>query len=80
VAVDVFDPHAGADDVKKHYDIDLINDIGFIKAHKRDYDAIILAVSHKEFIGVDWSTFSKPASVIFDTKAVLDRGIVDGRL
>jgi len=78
--VDIYDPNANAGAVKKQHGIDLINDAGFIRANNLLYDAIILAVSHKEFIGLNLQPFCKVNKVIFDTKAVLDREIVDGRL
>jgi UDP-N-acetyl-D-galactosamine dehydrogenase len=45
------------------------------------YDAIILAVSHKEFLELDVTGLKKDqASVIYDIKAILDPKIVDSRL
>ncbi len=47
------------------------------------YDAVILAVSHREFaeLGAEGiRAFGKPGSVLFDVKAVLPRDAVDGRL
>jgi len=80
LSVDIYDPNASAGAVKKQHGIDLISDVSFIGANNLLYDAIILAVSHKEFIGLSLQSFCKPNTVIFDTKAVLDREIVDGRL
>jgi UDP-N-acetyl-D-galactosamine dehydrogenase len=72
---DVYDPHADATRVEDEYGIKLINRI------EGQYDAIILAVGHKEFLGLDFLKFCKNnSSVIFDTKSVLNREIVDGRL
>lgn len=76
--VDIYDPYANKEEVKNQFGIDLIDDINSAN-HKR-YDAIILAVSHKEFIQLDLSNYTTPKTVIFDTKAVLNRDIVDGRL
>lgn len=73
--VDVYDPHANAVEVKNEYQIDLISRID------KKYDAMVLAVSHQEFLKLDFSTLKKDdKSVIFDTKAFLDRSIIDGRL
>ncbi|RWU05452.1 nucleotide sugar dehydrogenase [Pedobacter chitinilyticus] len=73
--VDVYDPHADASEVKSEYQIDLIP-----KIDKR-YDAIVLAVSHQEFLNLNFSKLRKDEqSVIFDTKAFLDRNIIDARL
>jgi UDP-N-acetyl-D-galactosamine dehydrogenase len=47
----------------------------------QNYDAIILAVSHKEFLNIDFKSVMRNAnSVIFDTKSFLDRDLVDARL
>jgi UDP-N-acetyl-D-galactosamine dehydrogenase len=78
--VDVYDPYADKEEVKKQYNIELINNIKNINGSNKKYDAIILAVSHSEFISLDLSSFTNQKAVIFDTKAVLNREIVDGRL
>lgn len=73
--VDVYDPHADAHEVSEEYKINLIDKIG------SEYDAVILAVSHKEFLNIDFNKIVKNSnSVIFDTKSFLDRKIVDARL
>jgi UDP-N-acetyl-D-galactosamine dehydrogenase len=75
INVDVFDPHANEHEVVEEYGITLIDKI--IKT----YDGIILAVSHREFLGLELNKYkSSNSSVIFDTKAFLDREIVDSRL
>jgi UDP-N-acetyl-D-galactosamine dehydrogenase len=75
INIDVFDPHADKHAVAEEYGIILIDKI------KKTYDAIILAVSHKEFLGLDLDELkSSNSSVIFDTKAFLPRELVDARL
>ena len=72
--VDVYDPHAHPQEVKQEYAIDLASSMS-------TYDAIILAVSHKEFLELDVTSLKKEsASVIYDIKAILDPKIVDSRL
>ena len=45
------------------------------------YEAIVLAVSHKEFLALDFKALCADGnSVIFDTKSFLDRSLVDARL
>jgi UDP-N-acetyl-D-galactosamine dehydrogenase len=80
--VDIYDPHANKTEVKNQYGIDLVYDINFSKANTREncYDAVILAVAHQEFIKLDLMNIVYKPHVIFDTKAVLDRAITDGRL
>ena len=77
--VDVYDNHANKDDVKMQYNINLITELETIN-NTPNYNAIILAVSHNEFVTLDLSKISLPQAVIFDTKAILDRKLVDGRL
>ena len=73
--VHIYDPHANAAQVKKDYLLDLVPDLD------QKYDTIILAVSHEEFRNLDYAGLRLgPDAVIFDTKAFLDRELVDGRL
>jgi UDP-N-acetyl-D-galactosamine dehydrogenase len=44
------------------------------------YDAVILAVAHKEFLGIDWRSKLLENGVLYDVKGVLDLGVVDARL
>jgi UDP-N-acetyl-D-glucosamine/UDP-N-acetyl-D-galactosamine dehydrogenase len=74
--VDVYDPWADADEVKHEYDINIQSRLDEAVV----YDAIIVAVAHNEFLSLDFQKFKRNNAVIFDTKACLDRNIVDGRL
>lgn len=75
ITVDVFDPHADKNEVKHEYGIDLIESI------YKQYDSILLAVSHKEFLDLDLKKIClNNNSVIYDLKSFLDRNIVDARL
>ena len=75
INVDVFDPHADKHEVAEEYGFKLIDAIN------NTYDGIILAVSHKEFLHLELASLkSSSASVIFDTKAFLDRSLIDSRL
>ncbi len=73
--VDVFDPHADKHEVQEEYGIRLIDNL------VNSYESIVLAVSHKEFLSLNFKMLcSDHNSVIFDTKSFLDRTIVDARL
>jgi UDP-N-acetyl-D-galactosamine dehydrogenase len=75
INVDVYDPHADKNEVEEEYQIKLVEKIC------ENYDAIILAVSHKEFLNIDFKNIIKGKnSVIFDTKSFLNRDLVDARL
>jgi len=79
--VDIYDPYANKNEVRGEYGIELLNDISRAKGNNSSiYDAIILAVSHNEFMTIDLSNLINKKTVIFDTKGVLNREIVDGRL
>lgn len=76
VKVDIYDPWANAEEVKNEYGVDILSSLNVnIK-----YDAIILAVSHNEFLTMDLANLRKEKSVLFDIKACLDRSLVDARL
>jgi UDP-N-acetyl-D-galactosamine dehydrogenase len=72
--VDVYDPHANSLQVRLEYNIDLVT-------IPSKYDAIILAVAHREFLNFDLETLKKGNhAIVFDSKAYLDRSIVNARL
>ncbi|MBR5831074.1 MAG: nucleotide sugar dehydrogenase [Bacteroidales bacterium] len=73
--IDIYDPWASPAIAKHEYDIDITNDVPTSK-----YDAIILAVSHKEFTELDVKALGNEKHVIFDVKGFLDKEVVDGRL
>lgn len=73
VSVDIFDPHADSEEFKHEYGVELspkIND---------NYDAIIVAVSHKEFLNYTEQDFLKLSSengILVDVKGLF-RGKVN---
>ena len=77
VNVDVYDPWASADEVKHEYGLDLITSTNLLKS---EYDAIVLAVSHKEFLELNLTKLKSKFSVIFDVKSLLPKESVDARL
>lgn len=73
--VTVYDPWADVESVKHEYGIDIVSNLPKIK-----YDAVILAVAHKEFLNLDIKSLVKEVGVVYDVKGILDRNIIDGRL
>ena len=73
--VDVFDPLAEKEYVQTQFNIKLITDI-----YQHNYQLIILAVAHTEFLQIDFGKLKNADTVLFDTRAVLNRDWVDGRL
>jgi len=66
--VDVYDPLANEEDVKSEYDIHLTNNLD-----QKKYNAIVLAVPHKEFISIDINQFKKDDAVVYDIKNFLNQ-------
>jgi UDP-N-acetyl-D-galactosamine dehydrogenase len=77
INVDVFDPWASPEEVKHEYGIDLISDQ---KEIAKKYDAVVIAVSHKEFKELDLDGLLKENHVKFDVKAMLSKDKTDSRL
>lgn len=76
--ITVFDPWANAEHVKHEYGIEVENSKDKIQESK--YDAVILAVAHKEFLDMDVRALVKEGGVVYDVKGVLPREVVDARL
>ena len=74
--VDVCDPWANKQEVKTLFDIDLLR----CEDLKLTYDTIILAVSHNEFLNLDFEALKNDNAVIFDVKSFLPTDKIDGRL
>jgi UDP-N-acetyl-D-galactosamine dehydrogenase len=73
--VHIHDPWVNADEARHEYGLELI-----ARPETGKYDAVILAVSHDEFIafGADGiRAFGKPDAVLFDVKRALPRASVD---
>lgn len=77
--ITVYDPWADVERVAQVYGIDIMN--SNMDALYGNYDAVILAVSHKEFAGIDVRRFLRSSNgVVYDVKSFLPREIVDARL
>ena len=72
--VDIYDPHADASEVKHEYGI------ATTPALSKKYDAVILAVGHKEFLELDWDIITHDKTVIYDVKGFLDKSKITARL
>ena len=73
--VTIFDPQADKGEVRHEYDLDIENELP-----KETFDAVVLAVSHKEFKAIDLNSISSENTVIFDIKGFFDKGLVTKRL
>lgn len=72
--VEAFDPFANADEVLAKQQVQLVTALN-------QYDAILLAVAHDFFKALDYAALKKDThTILYDTKAFLDRSIVTARL
>ena len=76
--ITVLDPWANSNHVLKEYGIVVNSQLP--TANCQLFDAVILAVAHKEFLDMDVKTLVREGGVIYDVKGILPREIVDGRL
>ena len=74
IDVQIYDPYASKKEVKKEFNLELIEDL-------TKYNAIILAVSHNSFKNIDLNQLkSKEGAIVYDIKSFFDKKDVDGRL
>ena len=72
--VDAFDPFANSVEVFQKHQLQLVTSLN-------QYDAILLAVAHDFFSSLDFAGLKLNSdSIVYDTKAFLDRAIVTARL
>ncbi len=76
--VDVFDPIADPEEVKKEYGIVSKNNL--TELQEKSYDAVVLAVPHRELMNFDIGKYKKSNGIVFDIKAVMPKDKSDGRL
>lgn len=74
INVEVYDPWANPEEVKKEYGIEISNQLPI-----GQFDALILAVAHKKFLELDVRSFVNNG-VIYDVKGILPKEIIDSRL
>ncbi|MBC6994173.1 nucleotide sugar dehydrogenase [Neolewinella lacunae] len=70
VNVHLYDPHASPNEVAHEYGLTMIDEIG------KQYDAIVVAVAHREFRAKsldDFRAVSKDALLLFDLKSIFNR-------
>jgi UDP-N-acetyl-D-galactosamine dehydrogenase len=70
VNITVHDPRASPDEVAHEYGISTCCELP-----DKKFDAIILAVAHQEFMGLDYAVLGTQNVVMFDVKSVLPRSL-----
>ena len=76
--VDVLDPWADPAEVKQAYGLNTFSDFASLGEVK--YDAVVLAVAHREFFGLNVRKFGNGNVTVYDVKGILPRETVDERL
>lgn len=75
VEVTTYDPWANPEEVMHEYDIKSTNSLEDVEGQ---FDAIVLTVSHDEFLNIDLSRYLKEGGVLYDVKGILEK--YDNRL
>lgn len=76
INVTVYDPWANPAEVEHEYGIKTLN----TEPERQEYDAVVLAVAHNEFIHADWKKWIKKDGIIYDIKGCLEKEHVHARL
>ena len=71
--ITIYDPWGNAAEVKHEYGLEMTNSFP-----TKQYDAVVLGVSHKEFANMDLGILKKENAIIYDVKGLLKEA--DGRL
>lgn len=75
IEVITYDPWANPEEVMHEYGIRSTNSLEDVK---EKFDAVVLTVSHDEFLNIDLSRYLKEGGVVYDVKGILEK--YDNRL
>ncbi|MBO6251886.1 MAG: nucleotide sugar dehydrogenase [Muribaculaceae bacterium] len=73
--ITVYDPWANPATAKREYGIDITT-----KLPPTKFAAVVMAVAHEQFLGLDVEALCRTPHIIYDVKGILDKSIIDGRL
>lgn len=74
----VYDKYADYVQLLAQYNVSITKDWKSVENER--FDAVILAVAHNEFIGIDVRQLLKRGGIVYDVKGVLPKEIIDARL
>jgi UDP-N-acetyl-D-glucosamine/UDP-N-acetyl-D-galactosamine dehydrogenase len=77
VQVDIYDPWANPEEVYEEYGVKTVQEL---PASQSQYNAVVLAVAHKQFSYETIKKLCSDSCVLFDVKAHLNKELVDARL
>lgn len=66
VKVTIYDPWVSVSQAKREYDLDVVSELPDAK-----YDAVVLAVAHDEFLGLDIDSLKSEHGIVYDVKGIL---------
>jgi UDP-N-acetyl-D-galactosamine dehydrogenase len=72
--ITIYDPWTNPKEVQHEYGLETVSELP-----RGTFDAIVLAVSHKQFSVINFDTLKKSNAVVFDVKGILNER-ADGRL
>lgn len=71
----IYDPWANPEEVKHEYNLDTVKELP-----NQKFDAVVLAVAHKEFRSLNFSSILSENGIVYDVKGFFDEESIDGRL
>jgi len=77
-SVDVADPLADPEEVFAEYGIRSVQDVKTLR--NNNYEAVILAVAHRDFLALNLADLHDGTAVIYDIKGILPEDQISGRL
>lgn len=75
--VDICDPWAEPEEIMREYGMTSVRELNKLSGK---YDAIVLAVAHRELTTLDFENYQNENAVVFDIKGILPRNIITERL
>lgn len=76
--IDIYDPWADSQEVKHEYKLEMKN--ADVLKNLETYSAVILAVSHNQFLELDINKIKNTKTVFYDLKGLFSKNLSDGRL
>ena len=73
--ITIYDPWANPEEVAHEYELETVTELP-----EETFDAVVLAVAHKEFLSLDLQKLLNKNGVLYDVKGILDTSLVNGRL
>ena len=73
--VTIHDPWANEKEVMREYGLTCLKNLP-----NKKFDAVVLAVSHNKFKGIDFQSLKNNTAIVYDVKNFINNKDVDGRL